>query len=97
MRPKHETFGGSKDRERYSPGMSYRFRKFLAAIVLLIWLPVYIVVAATVVGQIERPSVPVELGIYAVLGILWALPFRWVFRGIGREDPDAASKTSDQA
>ena len=69
--------------------MSYKLRKFLSAMVLLIWLPVYVIVATTIVSEIDRPSLPVEVAIYAVLGMLWALPFRWLFRGIGREDTDA--------
>lgn len=71
--------------------MSYKFRKFLSAIVLLVWLPVYIVIATSIVSEMERPSIALELAIYAVLGILWALPFRWLFRGVGREDPDKSS------
>jgi hypothetical protein len=70
-------------------------RKLLSAIVLLVWLPVYIVVATTIVSEMDRPSVPVELGIYAGLGILWALPFRWLFRGVGRAAPD--EKTDSDA
>lgn len=69
--------------------MSYRLRKFLAAVVLLVGLPAYIVVATTVVSQIERPHIVVEVAIYVALGILWALPFRWLFRGIARPDPAA--------
>ncbi|NDH24708.1 MAG: DUF2842 domain-containing protein, partial [Rhodobacteraceae bacterium] len=26
--------------------------------------------------------------IYIALGILWALPFKYVFRGVGQNDPD---------
>jgi hypothetical protein len=31
-----------------------------------------------------------ELAVYLALGFLWALPFRFVFRGIGKADPDAS-------
>jgi hypothetical protein len=31
----------------------------------------------------------VELAIYTVLGILWALPLKAVFKGVGQADPDA--------
>lgn len=75
--------------------MSHRLKKLLSAIVLLVWLPVYIVVATTIVSEMERPHILVELAIYAVLGILWALPFRWVFRGVGREDPNRTRETDD--
>ncbi|MEM9146477.1 MAG: DUF2842 domain-containing protein [Pseudomonadota bacterium] len=68
--------------------MTYRARKFWSAIVLLVGLPLYIVVALTIVGLFDRPPIWVELGIYVVLGLLWALPFKRLFLGIGREDPD---------
>lgn len=69
--------------------MSYRLRKFLCAIVLLVGLPLYVVVSLTVIGWFERPPFLLELAIYVALGILWALPFRSLFRGIGQPDPDA--------
>lgn len=68
--------------------MTYRTRKRLAILILLVGLPAYVVVAATLVGWIDRPSVPLELAIYVGLGIVWALPLRAVFRGIARPDPD---------
>lgn len=71
--------------------MSYRLRKFLCVIVLLVGLPAYIVVAGTIMSGMDRPHVAIEVAIYLVLGVLWALPFRWLFRGIGRPDPDAPS------
>ena len=70
--------------------MRYRTRKTLALIVLLVGLPVYIVLATTLVGLFERPSILVELGIYVGLGLFWALPLRGLFRGLARPDPDAA-------
>ena len=69
--------------------MSYKARKFWSAVVLLVGLPLYIVVALTVVGWFERPPLWLELAIYVGLGFLWALPFRRLFRGIGKPDPDA--------
>lgn len=69
--------------------MTYRTRKLACLVVLVIGLPLYIFAATTVVGLFERPSILVELGVYVTLGILWALPFRGLFRGIGREDPSA--------
>ncbi|MEL6479696.1 MAG: DUF2842 domain-containing protein [Pseudomonadota bacterium] len=37
---------------------------------------------------LDRPHILVESAIYLALGVVWALPFRALFRGIGREDPD---------
>lgn len=71
--------------------MAYRTRRILALLILLVGLPLYVVVAVTVVGWLDRPHFLVEALIYLALGFLWALPFRAVFRGIGREDPDKHS------
>ena len=71
--------------------MTYKTRKRWSLVVLLLGLPVYIVVAATVVGLLDRPHFLVEAGVYLVLGVVWALPFKRLFLGVGREDPDAGS------
>lgn len=71
--------------------LSYKARRRWALVILLIGLPLYIVAAVTVVNLLERPPILVELLVYIVLGLLWALPFRFVFRGVGKEDPDAES------
>ena len=69
--------------------LSYKARRRWALVILLIGLPLYIVVALNVVALFDRPSILVELAIYVGLGILWAIPFRFVFKGIGQADPDA--------
>lgn len=69
--------------------LSYKARRRWSLIILLVGLPVYIVAVETLRAQFERPSLVVEFLIYAGLGVLWALPFRFVFRGVGQRDPDA--------
>lgn len=69
--------------------LSYKARRRWALVILLVGMPVYVVTAVTLVGLLERPPILVELFIYVALGFLWALPFRFVFRGIGQADPDA--------
>lgn len=69
--------------------LSWKARRRLSLVLLLVWLPLYIVAALNLVALFERPHVLLELGIYAGLGVIWALPFRFVFKGIGRDDPDA--------
>ena len=69
--------------------LSYKTRRRLALLVLCIGLPAYIVVAVTLVDMIDRPSVLVELAIYLGLGVLWIVPLRPLFLGIGQADPDA--------
>ena len=69
--------------------LSYKARRRWALVILLIGLPVYIVVAITVLNLMGRPPLLVELLVYIVLGVLWALPFKNVFKGVGKADPDA--------
>lgn len=69
--------------------LSYKARRRWSLVILLIGLPLYIVAAVTVVNWFDRPPIWLEFLIYVVLGIVWALPFRSVFRGIGQPDPEA--------
>jgi hypothetical protein len=69
--------------------MTYKNRKRLAAFILVVALPLYIVVAVNVVELFDRPHPIVELLIFAALGVLWAMPLKRVFKGIGKPDPDA--------
>lgn len=71
--------------------LSYRLRRRLSLVLLLVWLPLYIAAALYLVSLFERPSILVELGIYVGLGVIWALPFKAVFKGVGREAPDDGS------
>jgi len=74
--------------------LSYKTRKRLSLLVLVVGVPAYSVTAVSVMNwrypdPLNRPPVGVELLIYAVLGIVWAIPLRAVFKGIGQPDPDA--------
>jgi hypothetical protein len=69
--------------------LSYKARRRWALVILLVGMPLYVVVAVNLIGLMERPSVLVEFAIYVGLGFAWALPFRFIFRGIGQEDPEA--------
>ncbi|MBM7069842.1 DUF2842 domain-containing protein [Actibacterium sp. 188UL27-1] len=68
--------------------LSYKARRGWALVILLIGLPVYIVAVITVKDWLDRPSILIDLLIYLSLGIVWILPFRFIFRGIGQADPD---------
>ena len=70
--------------------LSYKARRRLSILILLVGMPLYVAVAVTIMNRLGRPPILVELGVYVALGFLWALPFKWVFRGVGRADPDAA-------
>ncbi|TPE53539.1 DUF2842 domain-containing protein [Amaricoccus solimangrovi] len=69
--------------------LGYRARRRWALLILVVGLPAYIVAAVSLLALFDRPPFWLELAIYVALGILWALPFRAVFRGIGRPDPGA--------
>ncbi|WP_420859854.1 DUF2842 domain-containing protein [Marivivens marinus] len=78
-------------------GLSYKARKRWAIAILLVGLPVYIVAAVTVIGLVhpdpmDKPSILVELAIYVGLGVLWALPLKFIFKGIGKADPNAPTE-----
>ena len=64
---------------------SYRLKRFLAIIVLLLWLPFYIVLVLNILALFERPSFVVELLVYVIAGVLWALPFKALFKGVGQQ------------
>jgi hypothetical protein len=76
--------------------LSYKARRRWALIILLVGLPLYIIVAVNVVALFDRPSILLELGVYIGLGVLWAVPFKFVFKGIGQADPDAPDSMNDQ-
>jgi hypothetical protein len=75
--------------------LSYKARRRWALLILVVGMPIYVVAAVTLIGLVDRPSILVELMVYVALGFLWALPFRFVFRGIGQADPDAPPKNRD--
>ena len=68
--------------------LSYKARRRLSLLILLVGLPLYIVVAVNVIALFDRPSIFVEVIVYVSLGVLWAFPFKYVFRGVGQADPD---------
>ena len=54
--------------------LSHKSRRRWSLVLLLVWLPFYIVVAVTVMNALPRFPVFVELLIYTFLGVAWALP-----------------------
>ncbi len=72
--------------------LGWHARRRWSLVLLLVGLPVYIIAAVTIMNRIGRPGILVEFLVYAGLGVLWALPFRFVFLGVGRENPEASSE-----
>ena len=69
--------------------LSYKARKRWSLVILLVGLPAYIVACVSVINWLDRPPIWVEFLVYVALGIAWALPFKFVFKGVGQADPDA--------
>ncbi len=69
--------------------LPYKTRKRLSILVLAVGLPIYVVIVVTVMNMLERPPIWIELLLYIVFGVLWALPLRFIFVGVGKADPDA--------
>ncbi|QBF32752.1 DUF2842 domain-containing protein [Thalassococcus sp. S3] len=68
--------------------LSYKARRRWSLVILLVGLPAYIVAAVTIMNLLDRPPLWIEFLIYLLLGIVWALPFKFIFRGVGQADPD---------
>ncbi|AAV94606.1 DUF2842 domain-containing protein [Ruegeria pomeroyi] len=72
--------------------LSHKARRRWSLVVLLVALPLYIVVAVTLTdwlrARFDGLPMLVELVIFIGLGILWILPLKPVFRGVGQADPD---------
>ncbi len=87
------TDASSRSREKAAP-LRHRTRKRLSLLVLVVGMPLYVVVAVTLVGWAEahwgRMPFILELAVYVGLGFLWALPFRRLFRGVAQPDPERA-------
>ncbi len=70
--------------------LSFKARRRWSLFVLLVGMPAYIGFAWWLLSLFEaRPNVLVELLIYIVLGVIWILPLKSVFLGVGKADPDA--------
>lgn len=69
--------------------LSYKARRRLSLLILVVGIPLYIVAAVSLLALFDRPPIWIELAIYVALGVAWAFPLRAVFRGVGRADPDA--------
>ncbi|MDG2430192.1 MAG: DUF2842 domain-containing protein [Paracoccaceae bacterium] len=68
--------------------INYKNRRRISLFLLLVGLPVYVILAINVLAFFERPSISLEVIIYLSLGIIWALPFKFIFKGIGQADPE---------
>ena len=70
------------------PGLGYKARRLWSLVLLLVGLPIYIVSVVTILNWQDRLPIWLELLVFVALGVVWVLPFKFVFRGVGKEDPD---------
>jgi len=68
--------------------LSYKARRRWSLVVLLVWMPAYIVGVVTLMNAIPRPPLLIEGLLYIILGVVCFLPFKFVFKGIGKENDD---------
>lgn len=72
--------------------LSYKARRRWSLLILLIGMPVYIIIVANLVALLPELSKIVEFFMYVVLGIVWIIPVKFIFMGIGQEEPDARNE-----
>ena len=72
--------------------LSYKARRRWSLMILLVGMPLYVVLVVSLMNWLGDLPFIVELLAYIVLGILWIFPFKAVFRGVGKADPDAEPK-----
>lgn len=68
--------------------LSYKARKRLSLLILLVGMPAYVVLAVTLMNWLPRLPLWAEVPVYVLLGVGWILPFKAVFKGVGQPDPD---------
>ena len=66
--------------------MSYKLKRRLSVFILIVGLPLYVILIVNLISSFDRPNFLVELLIYLLSGIVWALPLRSVFRGVGQAE-----------
>ena len=70
--------------------MDVKSRKRWSLVILLVGLPLYLAAAWFITGLIYdhwwRMPLLLEFVIYVGLGIVWILPFRKIFSGIGKAE-----------
>ena len=66
--------------------MSYKLKRRLSLFILIVGLPLYVILIVNLISSFDRPNFLVELLIYILSGIVWALPLRSVFRGVGQAE-----------
>lgn len=73
--------------------LSYKARRRWSLVVLLVALPIYVIVAVNFTdwlrARYDGLGFLTELLVFVVLGFIWIIPLKPIFKGIGQADPDA--------
>ncbi|CFX46249.1 conserved exported protein of unknown function [Candidatus Filomicrobium marinum] len=70
--------------------MTSRTRKLIGAIVLLVFLAIYalLALAVAIVLQVNTTSKFVELAFYVIAGLIWVIPAAFIVSWMSRSDDD---------
>lgn len=68
--------------------MTYRTKRLLALLILLLGLPLYAVLVISGMAFLVNLPTFVELFLYVFFGVVWVIPLKVIFRGIGQSNPD---------
>ena len=68
--------------------ITYKTRRVLSLLILLIGLPLYAVCVVT--GMTVLINLPkfIEFIIYLFFGVVWVFPLKFIFRGVGQSEPE---------
>lgn len=74
--------------------MTSRTRKLIGAIILLVFLAIYalLALAVAIVLQVNTTSKFVELAYYVVAGLLWVIPAAFIVSWMSRPDDDLKAR-----
>ncbi len=75
--------------------MSIRTRKLVGAVLLLVVISVYalLALAVAIVLQVNQSSKLIELAYYFVAGTIWVIPAGAIISWMSRPDPHADKRT----
>lgn len=69
--------------------LTHRQKRRWSLVILLVALPAWVVFVSTVMQGLSLPKWAEAL-VYILSGLIWALPFKSVFQGVGQADPDSS-------
>jgi len=62
--------------------MNIFLKKIIAYLILLVFLPLYIIFVVTIISLIDRFDMWIEFLVYVFLGVAWIVPFKFIFMGL---------------